>query len=271
MKKKIMALVASFAIAATTFLATGVVDSMAATSVATVEGTVENGSTAALIKLNTDGQTMLIKTDSETDFSNCKNLLPGRKVVISVAYGSDAYMHAVTVRDGNNTTTASVDSSNQSTIYGKIKSANLQTNVLRVDTPQGEMEIKLDPSTDLSGCSVLAIDKQYEMSVARGSDAYMHIVSMRDSSTGYTYSNSSSSSSSSSTSSYSDKVTQYVTGKVGSKSNDDILLLQTDSGEMQLKLSSLEMCKVPLYVGSEIKVGIAYNNAYWHAIVITKK
>ncbi len=272
MKKKITAIIAMMACLMLLFGQVALVDSYAAEVVASVEGTVESDSTASLIKLNTNGETMLIKVDSSTDFSACKNLLPGRKVVISVSYGSDAYMHAVTVRDGNNTTTAKVDSSNQSTVYGKITSADLSTNVLKVSTPQGLMELKLDPNTDLSGCTMLAIDKYYEMSLARGSDAYMHIVSIKDSSSNsYTYSYSSSSSSSSSETTTSTKVEQTVEGRVGKSSNMDVLILKTDSGEMELKLNQLENCKVPLYEDVKIKVGIAYgSDAYWHAITISK-
>ena len=42
------------------------------------------------------------------------------------------------------------------------------------------MEIKLDATTDVSGCSLLVVGKSYNITCMRGSDAYMHAARIYD-------------------------------------------------------------------------------------------
>ena len=153
----------------------------AAEVIATVQGTVSSGTTSELLKLSTKEGNMEIKLDSGTDTSACKILLPGQNISVSVARGSDEYLHAVKITSGTQTAGVTIDSSNTTTVTGTIGDKT-KDDVLYVNTPQGEMQIKLDVTTNMSGCSVLVIGKSYSISCARGADAYMHAVSISDSS-----------------------------------------------------------------------------------------
>ena len=151
----------------------------AAEVIATVSGTVRSGTTAELLLLSTKEGNMEIKIDSGTDASACKVLLPGESISVSVSHGSDEYLHAVKITAGEKKPVAAVDSSNASTVTGTITKKG-QGDILFVKTPQGDMEIKLDASTNMSGCSVIVEDKTYTIVCARGSDAYMHAISISD-------------------------------------------------------------------------------------------
>ena len=107
----------------------------AAEVVATVEGTVLSGTTSELLLLSTNEGRMEIKLDSGTDTSACKVLLPGKKISVSVPYGSDEYLHAVTISTGSKTPSASLDSSTTATVVGTI-SEKTKGDVLFVKTPQ---------------------------------------------------------------------------------------------------------------------------------------
>ncbi|MCM1175697.1 MAG: hypothetical protein NC341_11695 [Blautia sp.] len=328
----------------------------AAEVIATVQGTVASGTTSDLLLLSTQDGEMQIKLDGGTDTSGCKILLPDSKVSVSVSHGSDGYLHAVKLSGDTQAATASLDASTTATVTGTIGSRS-KGDVLCFKTPQGEMEIKLDPTTNLSNCSVLVADKSYSIVCVRGSDAYMHAVSISDSSsvsaagtsgstgTGYTgvtpapvspvgeststvsgtvtgdtkenllylsttygvmqiaidnntdsrngivltpgnkltvsvYRGSDAymhaatimASKDGSTASVDTSSTSTVTGTVGSKSNENLLYLSTQYGEMELKLDSLNSVnnlKV-LVSGRKVTVTCARgNDAYMHAISIT--
>lgn len=101
---------------------------------------------------------------------------------------------------------------------------------------QGKMEIKLDTSTDMSGCRVLVAGKTYSVAVARGTDAYMHAVSISDS-----VAASSSAAAAGLTPAPSGTVTAQlttVTGTVGDKTKDTLLYLVTSDGTMELVIDS---------------------------------
>ena len=112
------------------------------------------------------------------------------------------------------------------------------------------------------------------MKVARGSDAYMHALSISDS-----YSSSSSSSVSTSSSSsyiYNDNATlsgetYSCSGTVGSGTKLDVLYLNCSDGERQLKIdastdTSKGFVQVP---GTKLSVTYRYgSDAYWHAVTI---
>ena len=90
---------------------------------------------------------------------------------------SDNNLHAtklVVVRDSSS---ATVDTSSQSTVTGTVKSKSTE-NILLLDTAQGEMELKLDKLESLNGCKVLVQGKKISVTCARGSDAYMHALTI---------------------------------------------------------------------------------------------
>ena len=151
----------------------------AAEVIATVEGTVMSGTTSELLLLSTKEGKMEIKLDSGTDTSACKILLPDKKVYVSVSHGSDGYLHAVKITSEAQPASITVDSSNTATVSGTV-SDKTKGDVLFFDTPQGEMQIKLDTTTDMSGCNVLVAGKSYTIVCGRGSDAYMHAIRISD-------------------------------------------------------------------------------------------
>lgn len=146
---------------------------------ATVNGTVLSGTNNELLKLSTREGYMEIKLDSETDITACKILLPDKRVSVAVTYGSDGYLHAAKITSEAQEASVTLDSSATATVTGEIGDKTTG-NVLYVSTQQGEMEIKLDATTDVSGCSLLVVGKSYNITCMRGSDAYMHAARIYD-------------------------------------------------------------------------------------------
>ena len=50
--------------------------------------------------------------------------------------------------------------------------------MLYLDTPQGQMEIKLDSVSSLNNCKFLTQDMKVSVSCGSGSDAYLHALSI---------------------------------------------------------------------------------------------
>ena len=187
--------------------------------IATVYGTILSGTTSELLRLSTKQGNMEIKLDSGTDTSACKILLPGKEVSVSVSRGSDAYLHAVKITTDRPTSTATLDSSTTVTVSGTIGDKTTEE-LIYLKTNQGEMQIKLDPTTNLSGTPFLVLGKTYEITCARGSDAYMHAVTISDkaAATGQLGNNS---------------AYMSVTGTVADSTKETLLYLSTNEGEMQ--------------------------------------
>ncbi|MCQ2498385.1 MAG: hypothetical protein MJ133_05320 [Lachnospiraceae bacterium] len=260
--KKILSVILVAALVVLAALTTGAVNAKADNI--KVTGTVEAGTTTSLIKLNTSGGIMEIKIDGDTDMSGCKSLLPGQSLNIDIKYGQDAFWHAVKVNEAGKSLAVTIDTSNVNTVYGIIKSVK-STDTLEIQLDKGDMLLKLDPTTDYSRLSLLMLGKTYEIKVARGSDAYMHAVSMADTnysiSTGYT-------AQTTTVAAPTLEATNTVTGTVGDKSNSDIIYLSTAQGEIQLKLDYLTKSYV-LYRGQKITAKIGCKDGYWHAVTIT--
>lgn len=155
------------------------IDVQAEEVIATVQGKVMEGTTAKLLYLDTSDGRMEIKIDGSTSTSDCKMLLPDKKISVSVANGNDGYLHAVTISENGVSPSVNVDTSKVSSVVGTVN-ANTTEEVLHLDTAQGEMELKIDKNTDLSNCSVLVVSGKYVVSCARGEDAYMHAISIAD-------------------------------------------------------------------------------------------
>lgn len=151
----------------------------AAEIIATVQGKVMEGTTSQILLLDTSDGRMEIKIDAESNTSGCKILLPSKSISVSLSHGSDGYLHAVTISEDLKGSTVSIDMDTASTVTGTVNSKTTE-DVLHLDTAQGEMELKIDNSTDMSGCSVLVVGGKYSIRCARGEDAYMHAVSISD-------------------------------------------------------------------------------------------
>ncbi len=241
----------------------------AAEIVATVQGTVLTGTTSDLLKLSTKEGNMEIKMDSETDSSSCKVLLPGKHISVSVSHGSDGYLHAVKISSEKQAPAVTLDDSTKATVTGKI-SEKSDSDILYFKTPQGEMEIKLDVTTDMSGCSVLVADQNYTIVCARGSDAYMHAISISDGTAGAAVN-------SSLTPAPADPenrkaATGTVTGTVSKKTKEDLLYLSTKDGEMQFVIENNTDSRNGMILTPDRKVTVSFyhgSDAYLHAVDIT--
>lgn len=248
----------------------------AAEIIATVQGKVLSGTTDELLKLSTSDGLMEIKLDSGTDTSECKILLPDYTISVSVSHGSDGYLHAVKISQKSQTPGVTVDTSSTSTVVGTIGSKT-KGDILYFNTSAGEMEIKLDSTTDMSGCSVLVANKYYSVTCARGSDAYMHAVSISDTAKPANASSSTTTSSSAGlTPAPSDPssvktASGSVTGTVGSKTTETLLYLNTNEGEMQFVIEGNTDTRngMTLTKGSKLAVSFYHgSDSYLHAVSI---
>lgn len=206
----------------------------AAETIATVQGSIMTGTTDGLLKLSTEQGLMEIKIDGGTDASACKVLLPGKNIYVSVSHGSDGYLHAVKIDSGAQPQPVTLDSS-AVVITGTVNEKSGE-DVLYVDTAQGEMQVKLDPSTNMGGCIVLVANKTYTITCVRGSDAYMHATSIADPASDSVESAPTVADPSLTPSPASPvtAVTSTVTGKVDSKTKEGMLYLTTSAGEMEI-------------------------------------
>lgn len=234
----------------------------------TVGGTVMSGTTSEVLLLSTKEGKMEIKIDGGTDTSNCKVLLPDKKINVTVSHGSDGYLHAVKITSGVQKTAASVDSSTTATIVGTLSDKS-QEDILYINTAQGEMQIKLDPNTNMSGCVVLVVGNKYTISCARGSDAYMHAVSIFD---GYTSGAAGASSAlTPAPKSIVTAATTAVSGTVSEKTKENLLYLSTKEGEMQIVIDENTDSRsgMILTTGRNVTAYVYHGqDAYMHAATI---
>lgn len=229
----------------------------AAEVIATVQGTIARETTSEMLHLSTKEGKMEIKLDSETDTSTCKLLLPDKKINVSVSYGTDGYLHAVKITSETQDIAATVDAATTLNVSGTIGSKT-KDNLLYLNTAQGEMQIKLDAATNMSGCSVLVMGKTYYVTCARGSDAYLHAVSISDKVT-------------TAPAAPGTVATASVTGTVSKKTTESILYLSTRGGEMQFVIdSNADTGKGMVHTpGNQLTVSYYHgSDAYLHAVTI---
>ncbi len=248
----------------------------AANVTATVQGTVMSGTSSELLLLSTKEGDMEIKLDSGTDTSACKVLLPEKKVTVSVSHGSDGYLHAVRISTEAIEPAVTLDFSTSATVTGKVGSQTT-SKLIYLDTPQGQMEIKLDDTTNMSGCSVLVVDKNYSIVCVRGSDAYMHAVSISDMLTAVGPSVPGTTSGGGATitgpapapTAPANPATGSVTGTVAEDTEEGYLYLSTSGGEMQFAIDSSTDARsgMVLTPGNKLTVSFYHgSDAYLHAV-----
>lgn len=141
----------------------------------TVTGTVDSATNSSYLFLNTPQGQMTIAIDADTDLSSCRMLLPDKEVTVDCHHGSDSYLHASRIY----VAAAVVDSSNSTTVKGTVTSKTTE-DVIFLSTSSGTMQIKVDNTTDMTGCHVITVGQTLYITTARGSDAYMHAVAIRD-------------------------------------------------------------------------------------------
>lgn len=264
--KAIACVMTSVMIVATAFSATPLTVHAETT---TVTGTVQAGTDSSILNLKTPQGDMVIKLDSTTDTSTCKLLIVGKTLYVDVYYGSDAYMHASKIST-TGVATGSSSTASTSTITGKIANKAMNGDILYVDMNGDEMQLKLDYTTDYSGCGVLYAGKSISAVVYRGDDAYMHAKSISDgasSSQGNT-----STTTNVNTSTYTGETTA-VTGTVTSDSKGNLLYLKSADGTYTLKLDSVTSYTngYMLISGKKVTANIYYgSDAYMHVAYLTR-
>ena len=245
--------------------------------VSNVVGTVNEKTTENVLHLDTAQGEMELKIDKNTDLSNCSVLVVSGKYVVSCARGEDAYMHAISIADVAAAPVPSTDTSQTGTdsqtysqtpvvnptgetrsVTGTVKD-NSEESTLYLATSEGTFTFKIDDSTDTSKGMVMTPENKMMVTYFRGSDDLLHatsLVGVKDSS-----------SASVDTSSQA-----TVIGTVKKKSTENILVLDTSAGEMELKMDKVAApsgCKV-LVEGKKISVICSRgDDAYMHALTVT--
>ncbi len=239
--------------------------------VSNVVGTVNEKTTENVLHLDTAQGEMELKIDKNTDLSNCSVLVVSGKYVVSCARGEDAYMHAISIADVAAAPVPATDTSQTysqtpvvnptgetRSVTGTVKD-NSEESTLYLATSEGTFTIKIDDSTDTSKGMVMTPENKMMVTYFRGSDNLLHAVSLvgvKDSS-----------SASVDTSSQA-----TVIGAVKKQSTENILVLDTSAGEMELKMDKVAApsgCKV-LVEGKKISVICSRgDDAYMHALTVT--
>lgn len=242
----------------------------AADIIATVYGTVSSSTTGDMLYLSTREGMMHIKLDSQTDVGDVKVLAPNTYLYASVTYGNDGYLHAAKIFREKQQTSYTLDNSKPITVSGTI-GAKSNDKMLYFNTSGGEMNIKLDDTTKINAGKVLVLNKTYNISMVRGSDAYMHAVSIDDpngnTSVGTTYGSAYTPSPASAVTA----AASVFTGTVGGNTTDSMLYLNTSGGEMKIVIDANTDSRfgMVLTAGTSLTV-TAYrgSDAYMHAAVI---
>lgn len=146
----------------------------AAAAYATVEGKVASGSTDDLLKLDTNQGQMLIKMDSDLKISGGA-MIVGAKVTVDVDLSNDGYLHTKAIRVTGTNWGAVVDTANTLTVTGKVLSGTNEGTLL-FSFSGSQFNIRIDSATEFKGVRILEKDREIEVTVARGSDAYLHAV-----------------------------------------------------------------------------------------------
>lgn len=243
--------------------------------IATVQGKVMEGTTAKLLYLDTSDGKMEIKIDAETNTGGCKVLLPKKKINVALSRGSDGYLHAVTISEEAIDLSVSLDMSNVSTVIGTVDRKTTEE-MLYLDTDQGEMELKMDKTTDMSGCSLLVVAGRYSVRCVRGSDAVMHVLSISDVTTAPT-ANVSQSDTAAQTYNQTPVVnvtgeTRTVSGTVKESTNESVLNLGTSEGDFTFKIDENTDTSKGMILTPNNKLMVTYyrgSDSYLHASVIT--
>lgn len=221
----------------------------------TFTGKIDDRTTAEKMYLSTSGGTVEIKIDDSTDNSEAKFFFPGTKVSVTCSTGSDGYWHATSIKSEVKPGKAEVDSNKTSNVKGKIAKGTTKE-MIYLKTNDGTMEIKLDPETDLSGVKCIMIGREVEIVCARGSDAYMHAVSVKDKAT-----NALSSA----------NVAKYgsgVRGTVTDQTTSNKLVIKTSEGKMEFAIDGNTDASEgrAIFPGTNVTVYFYRGNDAWNHV-----
>ncbi len=222
----------------------------------TVQGKVKSNTTSGMLYLSTNDGNMEIKIDSNTDTTNCKVLFPDNTITVECYGGSDGYLHASKLSNGKSSGPVTVNSNNPVTVQGTV-SSNTTDDLLYLSTSGGMMQIKLDSSTDLTGCKILTLNKDVTVKCGNGSDGYLHAISISDVASAVT-----------TTTTFNGQSATVLSGTVQDKTTTSLLKLSTSGGNMEIVLdiaTDISKCKV-LTPGQSVSVAVYRgSDAYMHA------
>ena len=148
-----------------------------AVATTSTSGTVNANSTKDMLYLNTSGGTMQIKLDNNTDTSACKVMYSGQPVKVEVYRGNDEYLHAAKITWSEGTYSQASLDSNTVTVTGTAVEIT-KDYTLSLSTSGGTMKIRVDGNSNLGDEKAIFIGKVYNVTVARGTDEYLHVVSV---------------------------------------------------------------------------------------------
>ncbi|MCM1263722.1 MAG: hypothetical protein NC313_13505 [Butyrivibrio sp.] len=242
----------------------------AADIIATVQGTVSSKTSGDVLFLSTKNGMMEIKVDSNTDAGDVKVLIPNRTINVSVTYGNDGYLHAAKIFTQAPKTIATVDTTNTFKASGTI-STKSNDELLYFNSPgSGEMQIKLDDTTKMNAGAVLLVNKTYTITCGRGSDAYLHAVSIDDPAAASTSSVASTANSPVPANAVTAQTT-VVAGTVGNNTTEKLLYLNTSGGEMQIVIDANTDSRFGMVLtpGRNLTLSVYRgSDAYMHAAII---
>ncbi len=224
----------------------------------TVQGKVRSNTTSSMLYLSTSAGNMEIKIDSSTDTTNCRILLPDNTITVDCYGGSDGYLHASKLSNGKTSGPVTINSNNPTTVQGTVAN-NTTDDLLYLSTSGGMMQIKMDSTTDLTGCKVLTLDKNVTVKCGGGSDGYLHALSITDVASTVT------------TTTFNGQTATVLSGTVQDKTTTSLLKLSTSGGNMEIVLdiaTDISKCKV-LTPGQSVSVAVYRgSDAYMHAAQI---
>jgi hypothetical protein len=259
MRKRIIGITAALCLVISMFLSPAASFLANAETGTKVSGTVSSDSTDSLLRLKTSNGIMEIKIDSSTDTSECKVLLVGDTVYATVYRGSDAYMHASKISNGDDQTNATVDTAHTATVDGTIASGTT-SKMIYFSTKAGTMQIKLDDDTDMNDCGILTIGKEVSIKFGRGSDAYMHAITITKKAEAAT------------TVTVNGQNLPNIYGTIGNNTSKSYMYLNTSNGSMEIKIdSTTDISKCKALITSQPVYVACYrgSDAYMHAAKIT--
>lgn len=238
-----------------------------------ITGTVSKGTNASTLYLYSPSNgTYTVKIDNDTNTTACKTLTVGKTVTVSMYRGNDANMHAASIASGTSAAAVSVDSSNRATVTGTVLDTTTDQ-TLYLKTSSGDMTIKLDPTTDMSGSKVIVAGVNASVVVARGSDAYMHAISI--STNGVSSESGITSGDSSSSSQTPSDVSNYIqiTGTPTNDCKNGVLYLKCSDGTYYLNVDDGAAAGGFVFTDSNKLTAYIYrgNDATMHAARITGK
>ena len=192
-----------------------------------VRGKITKGTTKEMIYLKTNDGTMEIKLDPETDLSGVKCIMVGRDVDIVCARGSDAYMHAISVKDKASNALSSVNVAKYGTgVRGTVTDQTTSTKLV-IKTSEGKMEFAIDSNTDASEGRAIFPGTKVTAYFYRGNDAWNHvskIVNEEDSPSAAV--------------SVDERSKATVSGRIKEKTKESTLYLSTKEGTMEIRLDT---------------------------------